>query len=330
MEMVRPQSLAGNIVVIDGFSRSGKTLLGPVLSSLKRAELWCLDYLFEYLCTLRSLGKIDKDACAMMIRLYADIDLYHQAIGRNTNFRRDDDSGVYKNGLEKVYLKRTLEPAGDRTVRDIRRKRSILFLMTHYIFGASDILFESLKDRLKLYLLMERHPLWLIESWHEGGWDERIGKDPREFQLCCRVGGRVVPWFASRWAAEYASLGRLEQAIRVIAYFEDSFEKRRRRLLPRDRKKFLRVPFEAFATDPGPILRRIEKTLGTAPTPLTRQIMKKAGIPRAVSMESLRGQRKKVERLLEKEKVRPRYRRLLERLSDGYLSKHASFFKDRF
>lgn len=316
--MIRPQRLAKNIVIIDGFSRSGKTLLAPVLSSMERAELWCLDYLFESLSTLHLLGKIDKKACAMMLQLFSDIDLYHQSIGRNTNFRKDDDSGAAKNGLEEVYRLKAASPAGDATVRQIQKKKSILFLMTHYIFGASDILFGAFKDRLKLYILMERHPLWLVESWYEGQWDKRIGNDPREFQLCCQSGGKVVPWFAAGWAKEYASLGRMEQAIRVMDHFDKSFQARYRRLSNADKKKFLRVPFERFAQGPALFLNRIQKLLKTLPTARTRQIMSEANVPRVFPSTFLEEQAKRMEAILKKEKVRPQYRKMLDRLCDQY------------
>ncbi|MBI3251920.1 MAG: hypothetical protein HYZ52_01180 [Candidatus Omnitrophica bacterium] len=329
MKTVRPQALAKDVVIIDGLSRSGKTLLGPVLSSLDRAELWCLDYLFEYLCTLDALGRMDKDACSMMIRLYADIDLYHQSIGRNTNFRKEDDSGVYNNGLEKVYRQRAGGLAGDNTVREIRRKRPILFLMTHYLFGASDILFESLGGRLKQYVLMERHPFWLVESWYEGKWDLRIGRDPREFQICCRVGSRTVPWFARGWAREYVSLGRLEQAIRVIDYFEQSFDARCERLSSSERKKFLRVAFEDFAVRPDPILDHIQKALHTRLTARTKKIMKKMNVPRRLFKKDLTTQAARIGRLLRKESVRPKYRRILEGLCEKYRAKHPHLFRGR-
>ena len=41
------QIMAKNIVLIDGFSSSGKTLVAPTISHLKRSEQWQLNEIYE-------------------------------------------------------------------------------------------------------------------------------------------------------------------------------------------------------------------------------------------------------------------------------------------
>lgn len=60
--VVRPQELAREIVIVDGFSGTGKSILMPVLSSLRRSEQFVCEYVFDYLCALRHLGAITESA----------------------------------------------------------------------------------------------------------------------------------------------------------------------------------------------------------------------------------------------------------------------------
>ena len=60
LRLTRPQSLAERIAVIDGFSSAGKSLVAPLLSSLNGGELWQINYLYEYFCSLHALGQVRK------------------------------------------------------------------------------------------------------------------------------------------------------------------------------------------------------------------------------------------------------------------------------
>ena len=322
IELVRPQKLAEDIVILDGGSRAGKTALAPVLSSFRRAELWFLDPSFEFFATLHHFGKMDRATCSAMLKLYADMDLYNQSIGRNTNFRKEDDSSAQRNGLYRDCLKKTKALEGDPVIRSIRANHQLLFLVTHCAFGVSQILFDAYRERLKLYLIMKRHPLWLVEGWCQGSWDKRIGSDPRDIQLVCRIRGKNVPWFAYDWSERYLSCGLVEQAIRTVDYFDRWFDRRLASLKEADRRKVLYVPFECYATDPRPYLKTITERLGTRETPFTRSILRKIKIPRVLRQKDYDDQKKKIDRLLKKGRVPDRAKRILRRLCRDYEKKY--------
>src|SRR3972149_8160949 len=152
MKFIRSPHLANNIVVIDGMSRSGKSLVTPLLSTFKRSELWLINYIYEELCSIDHRKQITPDAAETMIRLYADLDLYNLMIARGCNFRRTDVSGAFVNLLEKKYKERLRLPDGDVALNRIKKEKPILYLMVHYIFNEADLLFRALEDRLKLYI----------------------------------------------------------------------------------------------------------------------------------------------------------------------------------
>lgn len=330
MKAVRPQSLAKNIVVIDGFSTAGKSLFAPLLSSLKRGEPWQINHLYEYLCALDASGRMTRDAAAALMKLYADLDLYNARIGRNANMRPDDVSGPEKNLWEAEFQKRLMTPDGDGVVDKIRQDDPILFLMVHYNFGVSESLFEAFGERLKLYILMVRHPLWLVENWQGGNylngekWQDRFGSHPRDFQFCMEVHGHVVPWFAAEWADEYISLKPWEQAVRVVEYFLRSFEKAKQKLSQNDRAKVAYVPYELFAAKPEYYLEWAAAHLGTRTTETTDRLMTKLKLPRAFKADEVEAKRVKIKSCLSDEGGRSGAAESLEKLCRDYEKSYLS------
>ena len=83
IEFVRPQELAKDIVIVDGMSSSGKALISPLLSTLRRGELWQLDHLLDFLCPLDFYNKISRNAAAALLKTYADFHLYNLMISHS-------------------------------------------------------------------------------------------------------------------------------------------------------------------------------------------------------------------------------------------------------
>lgn len=329
VRIARPQELARHVVVVDGASCSGKSLVSPILSSFDRGELWLTDHIFEYLCAIDALGRIERDAAKALCRLYADFDLYNLQISRYTNLKPTDITSANQNLLQQRHEKRLLAPDGDVVVKSIHKRNPYLIIMTHYIFHYSDLLFDAFGQRLKNYVLTVRHPLWLIENWFEGKWEKRVGQDPREFQLCAEIEGETIPWYAASWAKDYQGLNALEKTIRTIYEFHIRFEKRRLAMDDKLKKRFYLLPYELFAADPEPYVKELAQKLQAKPTPLTQQIIKKLRLPRPFSNKILTAQRDKMETLMRGHRVKLPVRRLLERLCEDYEQKYLPFNSTR-
>ncbi|MBI2095270.1 MAG: hypothetical protein HYT89_03790 [Candidatus Omnitrophica bacterium] len=321
--MERPQELAKDIVLIDGLSGSGKSLLCPVLSTMERGELWLADHVFEYLSAMESFGRISRDAAGVLVRLFADFDLYNLFISRYTNFRETDQTGARLNLLHKRQIKRLKMQDGNVVMERIRNEKPVLLLMTHYILDESDVLFDALGDRLKLYIVTVRHPAHLVEFWHNACWPDRVGVQPREFQLSARWKGKIVPWYAVRWADQYLALkSPLEKSVWAVTYFFRRFEQKVAFMPARRKEKVLFIPFEEFSTDPEKHLSRVAKRTGMRVGPLARKMMKKLKLPRENPKESIEAQKKKIRQWMEDDKAPSRTRVMLEELINRYEEKY--------
>ena len=107
------QNIASNIVIIDGFSNSGKSLIAPILGYLNKSEQWQMRYEYDYLSILHFLGEISTQSVSALLQLQADNHLYDLMISRNVNFRKTDSSSPYFDGLEEIYLSRIEQLEGD-------------------------------------------------------------------------------------------------------------------------------------------------------------------------------------------------------------------------
>lgn len=318
--VIRPQCMGGDIVAIDGMSCSGKSLLAPLISTLKRSELWQINYLYDYICTLNSLGLIEHRSAEGLIRTMCDLDVYNSMVARNINLRPNDISGATRNLLRSVYLKRLEMPDGDIVLERIRKGKPILPLMLHSLFAQSQLLFDALRDRLKLYIVTVRHPFWLFDAWHLGRWDKRETKDPRLFRLCCQIRGKTVPWFAVSWADEYHRLKPIDLSVKVTAHFIRTFQERQRSYPTNFKRKVYFVPFEKFSQAPLPYLDRIAARLHTSKTAMTKIMMKKLCLPRTFRKDDIQQKRAEMVSLFKKEGGSRQSWMLLEKLASDYES----------
>jgi len=316
--MIRPQCLAENIVILDGFSNSGKSLLAPVISSLERCELWRINPLYDKLCFMDAFKKIERDASSTLVKLFADVDLYNLIIGRDVNFRVNDDTGVHKNLQEDRYKKRLVSAGGDYGTKAIEGKNPILILMTHFIFELSDLLFDSYKERMKIYIIMVRHPLHLMMSWFSLKWHERMGIDKREFQLCYERNGTVFPWFAHSWEKKYPSLNPLEKAIMMIYSLNEGMAKRYNELAERDRDKVLFVPFEKLLTHPYQYFDRIMEKLNTKKSSMTDRVLEEVKLPREGENDYIEKLLHDFQILMKKESVSEESKEIVKKLCSKY------------
>jgi len=261
------QQLASNIVLIDGFSGSGKALIGGFFGHLHRAEQWQVDDVYEYLAILNYIGELSTESLSALLKTKSDKALYNLRIGRNVNFRPSDLSSPFNDDLHEKYLKRLTSCEGQPVVDDIRASDPILPLNIHFIFGYSDALLTGFGDRLKLYILMLRHPLALIEAWHCGGWVRRVGSDSREFNLCIAHGKFRLPWYAREYASLYLSATDMERAILTVRELYVRCFAMYRALDLDLKRKVLPICFEDFVSHPEAYVDNICHRLNTVRAP---------------------------------------------------------------
>lgn len=257
----RNLDLAKNIILLDGFSSSGKSLMGPILSHLSRAEFWQIDYFYEQISVLGYLHKIPFNSLKAIVETRSDETIYNLFIGRNVNFRRSDESSPFYNKLEKKYLKRLYKKDKIYALREISKKNPYLICNIHFIFGYSKFLLDAFENRLSMYVLMLRDPFYLIDRWHQGNWPFRRVKDSLDFGLCIKVKNRIIPWYAKEYAAKYIGANSFEKSILTVYEYYKHVFKMFKNLNQKKNKKMQLIFFEDFVNYPEKYIDKISKKL---------------------------------------------------------------------
>jgi hypothetical protein len=277
MEMKRHTRICNDILYLDGLSGSGKGVLTPLLSTFDRVEKVKFEHIYEYLCGLSYLKKIEEDAGIYMMRMLSDISLFNSMISRETNFRLNDQSGVFNNPHTLRYFKRLLKEGDDEIIKQIKETKPVLYIMTHQILPVADLAFKSFEKRMKI-IEMVRHPLYLLDHWHI--YVNRYGKDPRDFTLWIKHKDNLLPWFAKEWKEKYAKSTLFDKVIYSIDFLLNKTYETYDKLYIDHQKNVLFIPFEKFVLEPNPFIKDIEKLLNTKRSWKTKRVLSQEKVPR--------------------------------------------------
>lgn len=275
MNLKKFNTYTHDVVFMDGLWGTGKSILSPIISGMKGVEKQKLDYVFEYLCVLRYLKKLDADAVQAMLQTYSDVDQYHNLIGREVNLRWSDDSGVANNPSSLRYIRRMFGPEGDAIVERINTENLALHIMSHMILTVAGPLVDAFGSRLKIVEVV-RHPLYMVKHWQAylGRFD-----GPREFTISFDDQGHKVPWFAADWHDEYVRLSMMDRILlSIVKLYEMLFQSIEE--LNRRGAALLVTSFEQVVLDPQPVVRQLEEFLGRSHHPRLKHILRKQKLPR--------------------------------------------------
>lgn len=275
----REARIAQTVVLVDGIARSGKAIIAPIIASFERVEMLRVEETIDLLGAIYQMGHISEDAAVLMLRMKTDISLYNGVIGRDTNFRLGDYSGVWKSNSPWQQIKRLKAPEGDEAVEAIKARRPIYQQTTHDQLLNFDIFFKAFGIDFR-NIQMIRHPVDLIDSWNRRDWGSRYGIDPLAFSICIRYQDQDLPFYAKGWEDIYLSSSPTGRVIRMIEWVWDRNMQTYRSLDAAQQKLISFIPFEDFVERPFDFVEQLAAFLGSATTKRTKSALKKQNCPR--------------------------------------------------
>ena len=108
-----PDLIQKKILLIDGITRSGKSMIGPVIASFRNTYPMQYQYLIDNLMPIFSRGEINKNVTKALISLYFNREVYELNISRNINFRRNDVSSIFRDKNKNLFIKNLKKKEGD-------------------------------------------------------------------------------------------------------------------------------------------------------------------------------------------------------------------------
>jgi hypothetical protein len=292
--LYRQQFYKQPVVLVDGITRTGKTMFCPVLTSFEGVELQRIESIFDRVPRLYMLNKLKKDAAIAFLRLETQMKLYESMISRNINFRRGDYSGVFNQINSWRYIKRIFAKEGDCVVKKILEEKPIFQIQVHDVLGMSEIYFDAFKDNLRI-IEMLRHPIDSIHGNYRRGYGKRENNDSRIFDFNILYEKKLVPWYCYGWEKEYLSCTTpIDKVIKMYAFRLKKMWAGYDQLTTEQKKKILFVSFDGFATNPKPYIQKIEEFIGRKKTKYTQKALKKSRCPRVLNEEDRKKKEKDI------------------------------------
>lgn len=286
-EIIRSSFLADNIVIVDGFPGCGKTLFGPIISSLERVEIMQYMFEIEFICRLFDLQKIEKDAAVTMVKMLTDHKLYQSMMGRDTNFRYSDLSSVFNYPKPLQYFKRIFGKGDMAIPQKIDELNPILSFVAHDLLAYSDPIFEALRGRLT-FIEVVRHPLYMIIQQTLNMERLFASSQARDIQIYFEHKNEELPYFCSGWEDLYLESSCIDRAIYSMSYSLDKNKSKVSDLeSPSNGVNYLRIPFEKFVIEPQPFLKSITLLLKTDFSNKTSKALRGQNVPRTKVSEGI-------------------------------------------
>lgn len=279
IEFVRTKNLVTKIILVDGLTRAGKSMIGPILGSFENVEIERVEAIFEYIALLTDIGKLDRNAAKILLQLEADTKLYESMIGRNTNFRIKDHSSVFNCPGWWRFIRKLFKPEGTQIVKEIKEKRVAFQVQTHDTLSMIDPFFDAFEDKLAI-IEMIRDPVDLIFSWFKRGWGERFAADELAFTFSIRSNSDVAPWYDLIIDGNYHFLSPMDRVIYMIEALQNKSLQKYYELKNIRRKQILWLVFEEFVTKPYLFLPHIETRFGLRRSKYTSKALIRARCPR--------------------------------------------------
>ena len=294
MDFHRNIGFLNDIVFIDGNSGAGKSILNPLLPLFENVEIPIWDPIYEEISQLESLSKIDTRSAIALLRTQSEFRLYSIMLGRHSNFRYGDVSSIFQNPHTISNALRVFKKEGSSVLDEIRKKKKILTIGSHFVLSTGSLFFKAFEERLKI-IEMVRHPASLFNFWVERDWCNRFGKDTREFTLCLTNNDFYVPFFIEEKSIEeYLSANSEEKIIYSLNCLEEKKQSNLSSLGTTDLEKILEISFEEYVTNPKPINDKISSFLSRSFSNKINSRLKKQNIPRILDFNAIEKEKQKI------------------------------------
>ena len=110
-----------NLILVTGTHTSGKSMISPVIASFKKVEMLRKIDTLDRIAVLTNFGKI-KDISTYLAKNILDFSYYEQLIGRNLNFRHEDETGVSQSKNPNYFKKEFMCLEGLMFSKNITKK----------------------------------------------------------------------------------------------------------------------------------------------------------------------------------------------------------------
>ena len=308
-------SFPGQIVLLDGLTGTGKTMLMRLIDSYEDVSPPRFDYQLEQICIGISENKIDILAGIQMLQLLIDQRQYDAKLSRDVNFRPNDLSSILKSTKKFQYVRRLFKNDLIQNIKELNEGKEHIFIVVHQLLDTSMIL-DKIPNKSVKRVLATRHPYYLFDHW--ASYADMHGNSPNDFTITLDKTYQV-PWFIKESpekfylhsAEDKAALAIAELTHRQISYLKG-------------KPDVLVFDFEKFVLAPNNYLEKLGNLIGTNANGISRKL-KSENLPREHINDSTQKaiyRRYRSNLLTNDRDHKEDYRKLRERISHSVSKSH--------
>ena len=276
MKLDRP-TLVKKIIFLNGITRSGKFLLGNLISGLEDIDFFNANTIVELLPQFQQYGLMDEHTTRLIMQIAIDEQIYHLRIGRNLNSRVDDKSSLSHPSGD-YYIKKSQTLMSDKLIKEVKEsKRVPVFILHNSLINIQTYL--KIYPELK-WIQIVRHPVNLINSWYRRGLGDRSHED----SLMLTPLSKGVPLIASKWK-DYYKMNTMDRVIKYIHTLTEMEEKGYRGFS--DKSKILFIQYERLVQETKEEIERVSTFLNSKFSKDMILIMKRENCPKTLPNNDL-------------------------------------------
>ena len=287
MKIFKKKHYNEKIIFVSGLTRSGKSLLCSILSTLTKNEKFNMNFMLENIFQLTYLKKINLETSTFLIKTFCDLLYYDQMIGRNVNFRPGDYTSVWNTKNPKEFLMRLKKKEGISILDEIKKEKNYFTLMIHNGFLYTKIIEKLFKDFR--FINIERSPIMLAEEWYIKNYfnEKSQGRawwggylNPRHSVLLLDSKKTGVPYFLNKEAKQFLKLSKMDSIIFNIKNL------RKKQELITLKKNYYVCCFENLSFKTYEEIKKIKDFLKVEETKFTNLYLEHESCPRYFSKEN--------------------------------------------
>ena len=299
MKLSSKEPLIKNIVFISGLTRSGKALLCPIISSFNNTEKVNVNFSLEQIPMLNHVGEINDNVAKFLLQSGMNSAIYDNAIGRNSNFRPDDYTSVWKYRDPMEYVQRLFQPDGDVVLTKLNSQNRIFPMMVHNGLWHANIWFKAL-PHVK-FIHMQRNPVDIVYSWIGKGYGGDFFSSGRAGIVTYQYKENLLPYYAYGWEEKYLSLNKVDRIIHMISHIRNCHQDAYDRLEDDNKKRILFIRHQKIIANPNKYVSMVSNFIGESPSKDTPAILLQENCPRVINNKEFKRKIMEIEKQSSKE-----------------------------
>tara|TARA_B100000242_G_scaffold93974_1_gene64081 strand:+ start:11750 stop:12715 length:966 start_codon:yes stop_codon:yes gene_type:complete len=266
-----------NLILVTGTHTSGKSMISPIIASLNDVEMLRKIYYLDQIAMMNFFKAVSPKAAKFLGNHILDLSFYEQLIGRNMNFRYEDETSVTVSKNPNFYKKRLKIKRGPEVIKYHHKRKTYMLLDTHDGVWFNKFWYSLCIQNLKI-INISRNPIDIVNSWVNAD----LGQ--AEKQLLCQIPlikekKKLKPFYLYK-NLKNKKLNKNEIIIEMVCTCVE--EELRNYEKIKKNKNIIRIDFDNFAKYTNFYLKKITKFIGKQKTKYTAKILKRERLPRKI------------------------------------------------